>query len=123
MSSNKQRQTLHALEETAEVNEIPVEALEDVDLTLPLEFRLDIFAMELLEHLSSYQRLAVAVKAARHQENHPRAEEVSRQMAYSRMMAALIQHEYPGAKAVADQIAQIRAKQAAEQRTALLKES
>ena len=94
--------------------------LAKADLTLPAEFEMDSMAAEMVEHLSSYHRTRVALKAARAQGDSQRAEQLFKAMAFSRLAAALMQSEYPGIKAVADNIARARVKQVQGQRQALL---
>ena len=94
--------------------------LDSVDLTLPENFQLFNMAAELVEHLANYARAKVTMRSARAQGNGKRAEEMNQLMSLSRIAAAYIQSEYPGVKALADEIAQVRAKQAKDQRLALL---
>ena len=94
--------------------------LETVDLKLSPSFELDIMAAELLEHLANYHKAKAAVKAARHQGDHARAEQMYKLMKFSKMAGAVIQSDFPGAKALADQIGEVRAKQARLNRLALM---
>ena len=97
--------------------------LERVDLVLPPEFMLEAMAEELLEHTATYHKAKAANKSARNSGDHAKAEQMFRLMAYSRLAAAIIQAENPGVKAIADQIAEFRAKRIKDTRaTALAKE-
>ena len=96
--------------------------LDTVDLSLPSEFLAESLAEELLEHLSNYHKAKAANQAARHSGDNQKAEQMYRLVAYSRLAVAIIQHENPGVKAIADAIARFRAKRVQEQRTAVLRE-
>ncbi len=94
--------------------------LDEVDLDLPEGFTMEIMATELLEHLAQYSKAAIALKSARNSGDHPQAEKMYKLMSYSRVSAAIIQSGYPGAKAVADDIANFRAKDVKAKRAAML---
>lgn len=83
--------------------------LEEVDLTLPLEYQLEILADELVGTLGTYQRAQFGRRAARNLGDDPRATQMLKLERYSRLVAALIISEHPGVKAVADDMAQARA--------------
>ena len=102
--------------------DFPVEFLEKADLTLPPEFEADIMAAEMLAHLANYKKFAAANKAARHSGDHARAEQMYKELAFSRMAVAIIQATHPKAKVIADEIAIFRAQKAALERKAVLAE-
>ena len=82
---------------------IPGQALEKVDLTLPERFAVEIAASQMVEHLTMYHRAARELKSARHGEDHRRADELSRTVLFCRNTIALLQYEFPSAKAIANQ--------------------
>lgn len=94
----------------------PVTTLENVDLNLPGDYETDIMAEELLAHLTTYHRVKAALKSARSTGDNKRAEELYKNMSFSRMAAAVIQRDCPSAKAVADEMAACRALNATNQR-------
>ncbi len=91
-----------------------------VDLSLPETFDDDIMGSELLDHLSNFHKAKVGMKAARHSGDHPKAEQLGKLMSYSRLAAAIIQAQNPRAKALADELATVRAKLAKAQRQSVL---
>ncbi len=101
---------------------VPIEALEAVDLSLPEDYEEAIMAEELLGWITSYHKAVVAGKAARHQEQHAQAENYSKQTLLAKAAAALIQHNYPNAKRISDELARIRALEASNARVSRLKE-
>lgn len=85
-----------------ELAKILAAALEIVDLTVPEGFELEIAISQLVEHLTEYHKANTARKAARHAEDHQRAELLSKQVLFHKTAVALIQSKYPTAKAEAD---------------------
>lgn len=83
---------------------VPAEALETVNLDIPAEYALELAAAQMVEHLAEYHKVLRAQRAARHNEDHQRAEQFSKILVYTRNVIALTQHEYPQAKAIADEI-------------------
>ena len=100
---------------------IPIEALEAVDLTMPDDYALDIMASEMVTHLQEYHKLVTQQRAYRQAEDHPRAEQLSKQILGHKMAVAVIQHKHPKAKAMADEMMAINAAQAGRNRAALAK--
>ena len=107
-------------EEGADQTPISPEALAKADLSLPNEFQVDSMAAELVDHLANYHKAVAGRKAARSQGDHQRAEQLSKLAAYSRLAAAYIQEQFPGVKALADEIARARVVQVRNQRKTLL---
>lgn len=91
---------------------IPPDILETVDLSVPPETAEEYAAAEMTTYLQVYQNASIALKAARHQVQHDRADRLSKEMVFARMAIALIQQQYPGAKAIADDIMRMNAKNA-----------
>jgi len=83
-----------------------------VDLSMPEEFVLDVMAGQMVEHLVSYQQSMQAWKSARNQDNHARAKQFFEQMQFNQLTIAIIQAKYPKAKQLADELMEVRAKQA-----------
>ena len=108
-------------EDTAEVgDELDPKILETANLDMPESFQVESMAAELVEHLSAYHRTKAALKAARAQGDGQKAEQLFKAMSYSRLVAAYLQSEFPGIKSIADEIAQARAIQIKQQRSAML---
>jgi hypothetical protein len=104
-------------------DDVPIEALESVDLELPLEYEDELFAGELLENLAGYHKSELARRAARHQGDSASAEKLARQAAVCRTAAALIQHEHPATRLLYRDIAVAKATQAKRARAELLGEA
>lgn len=89
-----------------------------VDISLPSAYEEEIMAQELLQHLSNYARFTQAWRAARNTHDQARARQMFDQMNYSQLVAALIQNAYPGAKALANELAVLQVKQIKKNRQA-----
>lgn len=100
----------------------PIEALEKLDDSLPKEYEDEILASELLDNLSVYHRSEKARKAARHQGDHKKAEELGKQAAICRTAAALIQYEHPGTIPIYKELARAKAIQSRKSREGLLED-
>ncbi len=98
----------------------PLDELQAADLKLPTDYVTDIMAAEVLDHLTNHYRARAALRAARNSGDSQQAERLFKLLSFSRLAVAIIQHEYPEAKGVADEIAQYRALTASNQRKALL---
>jgi hypothetical protein len=81
-----------------------------VDTSLPKDFEIEIMAQLLVDHLVSFKQTKAAWRAARNGADHQRATQLWQQLQYNQLTAALIQAEYPEAKAIAQQLAKGRAK-------------
>ena len=77
-------------------------------------------ATELLQYLTSYHALTSSYRAARHQGDSAKAESMFQGRTYARNAAALIQHDYPNTKVIADELARSRVSDVRRQRTAAL---
>ena len=97
---------VEALEAVAPDEDIPPKALEAVDLSLPADYENEILAMELLAHISNYRRMELARVSARNQGLHDKAEQLAKEAAYSRTIAAFIQYKYPETKVLYKVLAQ-----------------
>lgn len=104
----------------ADPEELTIDAalLEAVDLSLPPEYEAELMATELLGHLSAFHQAKAAWQAGRSSGDHNKAEQMYRLMSYSRLAAAIIQHDFPQAKGIADIIAKAKAAQAVKARAA-----
>ena len=87
-----------------------------VDLSLPQEYELEVMADQLLAHLGSYRQNWQAWRAARNTGDHANAKRLFDQMQFNKLTSAIIQASYPRAKALADELGQIRAKTARDNR-------
>lgn len=98
------------MEQPAEIQEVEAaelaKLLEGVDLTVPDEFLEVRLAAEMVQHLGQYHSLQLAIRAARHAEQHQRAEQLQKEALYTKTAIALIQHQYPGTKAIAQEMMQ-----------------
>ena len=99
-----------------EIDDVPIAALEDVDLGLPDEFLLDIMADELLSVISTYHRADSGWRSAKNIGDVPRQKNMWDLRNYAKVTAALIQHRYPDAKALSDSLALTQAKAKAKAR-------
>lgn len=100
-----------------DLDSIPVEALDSVDLSLPDEYEDEIFAAQLLNAITNYHTTNTERKAMRHQGEHQKAETLAKQAAVYRSMAALIQHEHPSTRDLYKELAQQRANATREARS------
>lgn len=104
-------------EETAEDKALLAELLDDegklkVDMSLPEQYELEVIAQQLLGHLTSYTQNGKAYVAARNSGDHAKRQQIWTQMQYNQLTAAIIQRAYPKAKALADELAVLQARQA-----------
>ena len=99
-------------EELAELepDDIPIEALDNVELDLPSEYEDEIFATSLLQAIVNYHTCETERKALRHQGEHAKAEAMGKQAAIYRSQAALIQYEHPNTKTLYKELADFRAR-------------
>ena len=95
--------------------DVPVEALETVDLELPSEY-----ADEVLDNIIGYHKSTTARKAALNQGNTEQAEQFGKQALICKAAAALIQHEHPNTKVIYKQIAVLQANRVKETRASLM---
>ena len=102
--------------------DVPIEALEAVDLELPQEYSDEVFAQEVLDNVVGYHKSEAARKAARHQGEHDQAEQLNKQSQICKAAAALIQHEHPATKVIYKQLASIRAAQVKASRKTLMEQ-
>tara|TARA_R110000824_G_scaffold11293_2_gene49308 strand:- start:1310 stop:1660 length:351 start_codon:yes stop_codon:yes gene_type:complete len=100
--------------------DVPIEALEDVDLDLPDDFTDEMFAQEVLDNVVGYHRSETARKAAKHQGEDEQVEQFRKQAQICKAAAALIQYEHPNTKVIYKQIASIRATQIRANRDSLM---
>ena len=91
-----------------------------VDLSMPEDFLVDIMASQMVENMVSYEQSRQTWRSMRNQGNHAKAKQFFEQMQFNQLTAAIIQAQYPKAKALADEQMKVRAKQAGQQRKTLL---
>ncbi len=92
-----------------------------VDLSMPEDFMVDIMASQMVEHMVSYEQSKQTWISSRNQGNHARAKQFFEQMQFNQLTVAIIQARYPEAKKLADEIMNVRAKQAQQNRRNTLK--
>ena len=93
-----------------------------LDETLPEEFELEIMATQALEAIAQVKQLNQTWRAARNAGDHARAKQVFEQMNANKVLAAIIQVEFPACKPIVAELAGIRVKQAKKARAKLLNE-
>ncbi len=108
-----------------EDEDIPAEVLElveagKVDMSMPAGFMDELMGTELADHLASFHKMVPLRKAARSSGDNKRAEDLGKAINTARLAVALINHQYPGAKAKADEIARTRERQISGNRKRIL---
>jgi hypothetical protein len=93
-----------------------------VDLELPEEYQLEIMASELLNQLTLFHTFDAQWRSARGQGDSGQASKLFTQRNHHRLTAAIIQRDYPGAKALSDELAKTKSKVAKRQRKNVLSE-
>jgi len=81
---------------------IPPDVIDAADLTVPSAWMDAAMAVDLVAYLRQYHTVDVQARAARHMEEHTRAEELGKQKLYLRTIIGYIQWQHPGAKQAAD---------------------
>jgi len=90
------------------LDDIPIGALDNVDLSLPSEYEDEVFANSLLNAITQYHSCEAERRALRHQGEHVKAEQLGKQAAIYRSQAALIQYEHPNTKSLYKELAELR---------------
>ena len=93
-----------------------------LDETLPIEFELEIMANQALEAITQVKQLNQTWRAARNAGDNAKAKQVFDQMNANKVLAAIIQIEFPDCKPIIAELAAIRVKQAHKARAKLLSE-
>ncbi len=93
-----------------------------LDETLPAEFELEVMANQALEAITQVKQLNQTWRAARNAGDHAKAKQVFEQMNANKLLAAIIQVEFPDCKSLVAELATIRVKQAKKARAKLLSE-
>ncbi len=93
-----------------------------LDETLPPEFELEIMAGQALEAITQVKQLNQTWRAARNAGDGAKAKQVFDQMNANKLLAAIIQVEFPDCKPLIAELASIRVKQAKKARAKLLNE-
>ena len=92
-----------------------------VDMAVPDEFMVDIMASQMVEHIVSYEQSRQVWRSLRNQGNNTKAAQSFEQMQFNQLTIAIIQAQHPGAKKLADEMMEVRAKQAqASRKTTLI---
>lgn len=89
---------------------IPPDVIDAADLTVPSAWMDSAMAVDLVAYLRQYHTVDVQSRAARHMEDHAKAEELGKQKLYLRTIIGYIQWRHPGAKAAADALMTKQAK-------------
>lgn len=87
-----------------------------VDLSMPGDYEVEVQAAQLAEHLTAYAQNRQAWRSARSSGDQARAQQLFAASNYNQLCAAIIQSEFPKARAAADEIMAVRAIAAKEQR-------
>lgn len=82
------------------IDDIPIDALNGVDMELPDDYQDEIFAVHLLGVITQYHTAEAERRALRHQGEHVKAETIGKMAATYRAQAALIQYEHPATKEI-----------------------
>jgi len=104
------------------VDDIPVNALDDVDLFLPSEYQDEVFANLLLNAITQYHSCETERRSLRHQGEHAKAEQLGKQAAVYRSQAALIQYEHPKTKELYKELAELKVMETKRNRDRVIKE-
>jgi hypothetical protein len=89
------------------------------DTSLPAEYQIEVMAELLLDHLTSYHQTRQAWRAAKNSGDHSKSQQLFQQMNYNQLTIAIIQAEFPVAKALSDSIAKARMKELTAKRNQL----
>lgn len=100
---------------------IPQEAFDSVDLTVPLEYEVEVVAANMVNYLSEYRAAIIGLRAAKQNGDHERQSALAKAEAFYRNAVAYIQYKYPDAKAISDQIMKAQAKNTATNRAKMTK--
>jgi len=84
--------------------DIPPEVIDAVDLSMPQEFMDGAMAVDMVSYLRQYHSLDFQQKAALHNEDHKRAEEINKNKLFAKTVLGYIQWKHPGAKKLADEM-------------------
>ena len=97
-------------------DDISVDALEGVDLSLPHSYETELLAGVLLTAVGNYRTVELQRRAARNASDHPQAEKLAKAAGAFRAEAAVIQHEYPDTVPLYKVLAESKVLQAQEAR-------
>ena len=81
---------------------ISPDIIDAADLSMPVEFMDGVMAVDMVSYLRQYHTLDFQQTAARHQEDHKRAEEIGKNKLWLKTIIGYIQWKHPRSKAVAD---------------------
>lgn len=81
-----------------------------VDTSLPKELETEVMAQMLIDHIISFRQTRQAWIAAKQTADHARRQQLFQQMQYNQLTIAIIQHQYPEAKPIAELVARQRAR-------------
>lgn len=84
------------------LDEIPPDVIDGADLSMPVEFMDGVMAVDMVSYLRQYHTLDFQQTAARHQEDHKRAEEIGKNKLWLKTVVGYIQWKHPRSKAIAD---------------------
>lgn len=91
--------------EDLEIPEGALEKIEDPTLVkVPDIYLEEVMASELVQYLRNYHAAVAARRTARHMGDHKRGEEMGRAVAFARNAIALITHDHPKVRQLADDI-------------------
>jgi hypothetical protein len=81
---------------------IPPSVIDAADLSMPDEYTDGVMAVDMVSYLRQYHTLDFQQTAARHQEDHKRAEEIGKNKLWLKAIIGYIQWKHPRSKAIAD---------------------
>ncbi len=92
------------------------------DFSMPDNYAAENMALLRVDHLQAYHQAKESLRAARAIGDHARAEGFYKQIRFNQLTIALIDEKYPKAKELADQIMEMRARDARAKREAFLEQ-
>lgn len=109
-----------AMAEEVDASGVIVDGKVKVDTSMPASFMLETQAELMVEHLIAFHKWMAKAQAARAQGENQLAESSWREVAFNRLVVAMIQNKYPDAKKLADTIMETSVEETTRRRSALL---
>lgn len=110
-----------AMAETVDASGVIVDGKVKVDTSMPEAFMLETQAELMVEHLVAFHKWMAKAQAARAQGENQLAESSWREVAFNRLVVAMIQNKYPDAKKLADTIMETSIEETNRRRSVLLR--
>jgi len=97
--------------EDLEALEIPIEALDAVDLSIDPGLELEVVAANHMQSLENWTTLGIAVKAARSVKDHQKAETLSKDWLQTQHALAWMQYKWPACVALSKELQKFKGEQ------------